>query len=274
MIFLVSLSLLFLLIGSAEGFMSFSPLKQMAEEQKKASFNLNGGTPAEPLIFYRSKGYKDDGTINKEDALAIKEEDLNRFGEMSGGVMYKVYNFAPEQASNIHQSARYRIYNQDCFSRTEGQLIQCDYEFLKELFGDENGNVNVLAGEISESSIGIIITDFWADIMVERKIDKVKSYEDIIGRNTFNRNKHIYTAIIETGYKTNEKVQYLLNNINNLSNDEYIEYFMGKRDKITYKIINRITKNKAQKYYSRWYRKKYGLGLRNYILLLIYNWDN
>ena len=222
-IFLVSLSLLFLLIGSAEGFMSFSPLKQMAEEQKKASFNLNGGTPAEPLIFYRSKGYKDDGTINKEDALAIKEEDLNRFSEMSGGVMYKVYNFAPEHASNMHHPARYRIYNQECFSRTEGPLIQCDYEFLKELFGDENGNVNVLAGEISESSIGIIITDFWADIMVERKIDKVKSYEDIIGRKTFKKNKHIYTAIIETGYKTNEKVQYLLNNINNLSNDEYIE---------------------------------------------------
>ena len=71
----------------------------------------------------------------------------------------------------------------------------CDREFIAEHYGDENGEIKLLAGEISEDSYQLIITDFVADSYL-RFNTKYKTYEDILEAESR------IGAIIDTDYET------------------------------------------------------------------------
>ena len=89
-------------------------------------------------------------------------------------------------------------------SYSVNNLVECDDKLLKLLFSDENGNINLLAGEIKPDGNGIVITDYIADqLKIIYGFRGMSSYENMIKDEThLTKNYGVkIDAIIDTKYK-------------------------------------------------------------------------
>ena len=46
---------------------------------------------------------------------------------------------------------------------------------------------------------------------------------------------------------------------------QYLTYFSGRQNHLLFKLINKISGHKFDNYYSKYYKRKYGIGIRNYV---------
>ena len=60
-------------------------------------------------------------------------------------------------------------------------------------------------------------------------------------------------------------VERLYKDFSEQNETSYILYFSGKSDNFVFRVLNRLTKHKAQEIFARIYKKRMGTGVRNYI---------
>lgn len=132
-------------------------------------------------------------TMTSEDYLAAQES--------IDGKIYEINNvaLAPSSGSTNHVSSMQQTdLKHDLryfYTRVTIGTLVCDLDFLINEYG-ENGELKVLAGEISTDTSKLIITDYVADSYLYFTSKKYKSYSDVLaGENKIG-------AIIDTGYKS------------------------------------------------------------------------
>ena len=157
--------------------------------------------------------------------IRVNEDDIAAFRNTKyGDKMYLLYDHAlpiQEDASDMigkktARNARTNVTNFYVYE-TYG-VLACNREFLTDLLG-ENGELKVLAGDISQPNKGIIITDYVADGIMMGNPTSYPDYASIIGTyhtpkgNRYNR----IDAIIDTDYE--EKYSDLKNRMDQMRKD-------------------------------------------------------
>lgn len=207
--FLVTLIMLTFIIGAlslSQSFVQFdstSAVSQIADGFDSRSYILN------KAYSY----YNDPKDINKDYSIQVTEKDIQTFkdGGYTGNI-YKIYNTPTitnpynlsNEAGNI--TGLGKLYS-GIYSRTGLGTVVCDYDYLKQLFGE----LDVVAGSLYnlENDDALIVTDYFADSLLY--MDKMMltntyvsedphdPYQKIVNVNLFNRYK--IGAVINTGYK-------------------------------------------------------------------------
>ena len=142
-----------------------------------------------------------EGGLRGTQYYTVTDADYRAASEALGGKIYEMVNVSLNTTKN-DSSSIFQLTQSDLkddithfyISKTLGTVL-CDRDFLVQNFG-ENGQLTVLAGEISEDSEKLIITDFVADSYMFFN-GKYKSYDDVLA----GEGKRI-GAIIYTGYKS------------------------------------------------------------------------
>lgn len=180
-------------------------------------------------IFNKAYSYYDDPTmVNKQFAIPIEENDIEKFREAGySGNIYKIYNTT--MYNYIGDFEKGKIYDLNGnYSRfwcgTGLGTIVCDYDYLTKIFGNENGEVEMIAGSIDDTinTVDLIVTDYYADSVLE--IDRIYGTGRYIPSNPDNPYEKIFNtgfssrftigAIIKTDYK--EKYSEILELLNRM----------------------------------------------------------
>jgi hypothetical protein len=101
---------------------------------------------------------------------------------LTGGYTHKVWKFF-----------------KDLFMTESFGTVICDEEFLAERLGD-NGELEVLAGNLTDHSGGLIITDYMADSISQLVHHKPTAYDSFAGRIVGGTSRYV-NAVIKTDYK-------------------------------------------------------------------------
>lgn len=157
------------------------------------------------------KGQKLPGTdlIDTNYLLHVTDDDIAKFTEAGyTGNVYKLYDHAlvilPGTTDTIGaKKSRNAGKNITSFyiSETFG-VLECDEQFLTKLFG-KDGELTVIAGDITQPNKGLIITDYIADSILATNRSIYPDYASIIGNYTYMTGSKYgkIDAIIDTGYK-------------------------------------------------------------------------
>ncbi len=131
---------------------------------------------------------------------AVTEEDHSIARETLGGEVYELTNvtlLTTQTASNntgaLHQFDMNKNVNEFYLRETYGTLI-CDVDFLIGEYG-VNGELILLAGDISTDGTKLTVTDYVADSLIYFSNGKYGTYEEII------EGESKIGAVIATGYK-------------------------------------------------------------------------
>ncbi len=148
-------------------------------------------------------------SVTTSQLVHINEEDLAAFRATKYGDQMRIlYDSALPLMANSGdtisaKTARNARANVASFYVYETYgVLSCDREFLTRVFG-QNGELEVLAGDISQPNRGIIITDYVADGIIFGNPARYPDYESIIGVY-YSPKDHIYgmiDAIVETNYE-------------------------------------------------------------------------
>ena len=207
--FLVTLIMLTFIIGAlslSQSFVQFDStlaVSQIADSFDSRSYILN------KAYSY----YNDPKDINKDYSIQVTEKDIQTFkdGGYTGNI-YKIYNTPTittpynlnNEVGNITSLGK--LYS-GIYSRTGLGTVVCDYDYLKQLFGE----LDVVAGSLYnlENDVALIVTDYFADslLYMDKMLltntyvseDPHDPYQKIVNVNLFNRYK--IGAVINTGYK-------------------------------------------------------------------------
>ena len=155
------------------------------------------------------KGYRTgmEGTSLKTDRLVeINDSDIQSFYNAGyEGNIYKLYNvsLALEQHDwntlELGEHISYSGENSPYINLASG-VLECDKSFLDGIYGVDNGEIRVLAGDIDEATPrAVIITDYFADCILNRRT-KLTSYQQIVDSEAIGYTKFDVKAIIYTGY--------------------------------------------------------------------------
>ena len=161
------------------------------------------------MVYQKAEVSGSETSLTTTNLIHINEEDLAAFRNTKYGKdMYILYaHTLPVQANSgdkinkkVSLNARTNVSN-FYVSETYG-VLACPPAFLTRVFGN-NGQLEVLAGDISQPNKGIIITDYVADGIIMGNPARYPTYESIIG--TFQDSKgNTYgkiDAIIKTNYQ-------------------------------------------------------------------------
>ena len=209
--FLVTLIMLTFIIGAlslSQSFVQFdstSAVSQIADSFDSRSYILN------KAYSY----YNDPKDINKDYSIQVTEKDIQAFkdGGYTGNI-YKIYNTptitTPYNLNNevgkVTSLGHGQLYT-GIYSRTSLGTVVCDYDYLKQLFGE----LDVVAGSLYnlENEDDLIVTDYFADsLLYLDKITQINAfisedahdpYQKIVNVKLFNRYR--IGAVINTGYK-------------------------------------------------------------------------
>ncbi len=168
---------------------------------------IENGFPA--MAYQKAEVSGSETSLTTSYLIHINEDDFEAFRATKyGNQMYPLYTHTlPIQADSGDQiskktsrNARSNVTNFYVYE-TYG-VLACTPEYLTRIFGN-NGELEVLAGDISQPNKGIIITDYVADGIIMGNPKKYPDYNSIIG--VFENYKG-YTygridAIIKTNYQ-------------------------------------------------------------------------
>ncbi len=109
--------------------------------------------------------------------------------------------------------------------------LNCSLDYLLDLYGVD-GKLNVLAGDIYTPSYGLIITDYVADSILQRRPTTYATYEDLIG--SFPKHATVISnyisAVIDTNYE--EKYEEIIKEYKDKTlNDDEISFIRNKLSK-------------------------------------------
>lgn len=157
------------------------------------------------------KGQKLPGTdlIDTNYLLHVTDDDIAKFTEAGyTGNVYKLYDHAMiilPNASDIIGAKKSRNAGKNITSfyiyETFG-VLECDRDFLTKLFGTD-GELRVIAGDITQPNKGLIITDYIADSILATNRSVYPDYDSIIGNYRYVTTSKYgkIDAIVDTGYK-------------------------------------------------------------------------
>ena len=146
--------------------------------------------------------------------------DIEKFREAGyNDKIYQLYSIGAVHANN-HLMLGYTVPNSSIekFYATEacGTLV-CDMDYITRIWGDEHGNINIIAGELDRTEYGIIITDYMADSYFYFK-NKPIDYESLITTTPY---RMPINAIIDTDYETRfAEAKNLISEMKNLKRTE------------------------------------------------------
>ncbi len=154
------------------------------------------------------KGYREaEGTtLSTDKQVEVTDADIEAFREAGyTGNAYKLYNVS--LALRERSARSFELGGQIDYSDTNtpyldigGGVLECDEAFLAGLYGDENGALTVLAGDINEETPrAIIITDYFADCIMAYD-RRMKSYADIVDAVLVGYAHFDVKAVVSTGY--------------------------------------------------------------------------
>ena len=130
----------------------------------------------------------------------VWEDDINLAKEALGGKVYELTNVtlhpmttSSSYTGNLHQSDMGIILEEFYLKETYGTLV-CDIDFLINEYGS-NGELTVLAGEISKDNALITVTDYIADSIIHFSNGKYSNYNEVV------EGEIKVGAVIATGYK-------------------------------------------------------------------------
>lgn len=152
-------------------------------------------------------------TLSTNRTLDINE-DIDEFREYGyEGKIYKLYSFGINIKGSwslmFGNTLGYKNLAEYYSKESYGTLI-CDMDYLQKTFGDTNGNLNLIAGELNTYPHGLVITDYLADSYFYLN-NKATDYESIIEKSPF---RAPINGIIDTDYETKfDGIKVLMDNM-------------------------------------------------------------
>lgn len=163
------------------------------------------------LLLYNAYYNEDSEEIEKNYIVRLDDSQIAEFQATDyTGNIYKLYNdiFC---INNVNLESgnlpnMWKNINGKWINETYGTL-HCDSDYLIRRFG-VNGEIPVLAGDLTDKPYGIIITDYVADSFLNQHKLIDLTYEDLVG--TVLQHRCYINAIIDTDYETfNDLFKYL-----------------------------------------------------------------
>ena len=168
---------------------------------------IRNGFPA--MVYQKAEVTGSEKSLSTGSLIHINEGDFAAFRNTKyGDQMYVLYADGLPILANAgdtisQKSSRDPRTNADTFYIYETfGVLECDKDFLTYLFA-RNGELEVIAGDISQPNKGLIITDYVADGIMQGNPERYSDYESIIGI-FYNSKGNCYgkiDAIIETHYE-------------------------------------------------------------------------
>ncbi len=168
--------------------------------------------------FALQKGYDATGggysKIGFYRTMHVTDNDVAAFRNAGyNGNIYKLYNISLVTAASDYTLEKYQTlpYSQNYskfFCKTGNGVLVCDRSYIESIYGDENGKLKVLSGDIDSdgvvNGVDLIVTDYFADSILNRTSSMVTYSTDIYalltnGKPKFSRYR--IGAVIDTGYK-------------------------------------------------------------------------
>lgn len=155
------------------------------------------------------KGYRlgsENSPLETNKQVELTDADIAAFYDAGyEGKVYKLYNLS--LALTRHNWNTFELGEHVSYSGEKSPYIsfgsgvlECDKEFLDGIYGKGEGGIEVVAGDINETTPrSLIITDYFADCILIYN-PKLKSYQDIIDAVTVGHTKFDVKAIIKTDY--------------------------------------------------------------------------
>lgn len=203
----VLVSAILIVLGLCQMFVSYN-----GQDTIKEAFQNSTDT-----AFILKKGYLSDDIFKevKTDKLGrISEDEIQEFYDAGySGKVYRLNNSTMGPYQSPMEYCRQVNYNENFknfYARHNLGLLECDMEFLTKIFGNENGEVEVLSGTLDYTTkpYGMILTDYMADSFLYYNKQYMGSVEDpysrLIGGGRIN-NRFAVLAVINTNYKTRYK---------------------------------------------------------------------
>ncbi len=217
-------SALVFLLGMCQFFVQFDVAESISLIMHK-----NG----EETIYLR-KGFLDDENLNLYSYIFFDDDEINDFYNHGyTGNIFKVLQIP--MTTYLNNSEAYlnnmaagiqvdKIYPFNwIFTKESYGTAVCTREYLEKTFGVD-GELQILAGDLTDKSYGVVIPDFIADgILYENS--EITSYQSIVGRYI---DQLYVNAIFKTDYakKYNDLFNYLIdvgNGVNRVSEKKYYE---------------------------------------------------
>ena len=162
-----------------------------------------------PLIFH--KGVYDEYTeeINTTYLGAVTDEDVTSFLQNGyEGEAFKLLRYSIPIIPNTDnicfgKSDGFSISNGLFLTNNGNGVLQCNKEYLSDLYG-ENGELTVLSGTLDAHDYGIIITDYFADCILNAKPQYISTsldkYEKLTNATLPINRRYVVNAVISTNY--------------------------------------------------------------------------
>ena len=195
----VLMGLLLALFAVAQNFAAFDKTEMVSEYAAQTSENgivMRMGRMDGPAGF---ETFKDDAYVN------IDDEALSGLRGIYDEELFELYSVMtpmndPVTKHYIESAMVQPAWEQ--FSRvyateTNGVLV-CDIDYLKRLYGDENGELHFLVGGLGEDGAEVIVTDYVLDAYIYHGY--IASAEALLGMDYSNQRVDI-AGVIDTGYK-------------------------------------------------------------------------
>ncbi len=179
-------------------------LSQFLIQYKESDTVLDVMKQAEETDLLLYKGYyDDDGELQKNCPVKISDIEIEELRNTDyTGKIYQLYNDTLCISGNSIETGSipytWGNLNGKWLKETYGTLV-CNIEYLTKRFGNESGELVVLAGDINDKPEGIIITDYVADSLIANNDNGQTSYSNYVG--TIVENRSYISAIIDTNYK-------------------------------------------------------------------------
>lgn len=176
---------------------------------------------------YLRKGFLNDENLNLNSYVFFGDDEIDEFFDNGyTGNVFKVLQIPMSISSNNMETGiqvdRILPFN-FIYTKESYGLVVCTKEYLENTFG-ENGQLQVLAGNLTDKSYGVIIPDFIADSILYGSTE-FDSYQSIVG----NYIDQLYiNAVFKTDYaqKYEDLFDYLRdtgNGINRVNEKKYYE---------------------------------------------------
>ena len=159
--------------------------------------------------FSLSKGYRtgsQESPLKTDRLVEVTDGDVQAFYDAGyEGNIYKLYNVTLALDYNgwntleLGEHINYADAKSPYVNLANG-VLECDRSFLEGIYGNENGELELLAGDLNESTPrAVIITDYFADCILKRE-PKITSYQQIVDAIVIGQTKFDVKAIVKTGY--------------------------------------------------------------------------
>ncbi len=197
------LSALLIILGVCQMFTAYD-----GESTIKKAFE-NSNTSA----FILRKGYLSDDVfkeVRTKKLGRISDAEIQNFYDNGyEGKVYRLTNatMGPYRSSMEHcEQVDFKDNFEEFYAEENLGLLECDLEFLTKIFGNENGQVEVLAGSLdyTDKPYGMILTDYMADSFIYHhryyQGSASNPYQKLLDGMVNNRFSVV--AVINTNYKT------------------------------------------------------------------------